>query len=64
MKWISIALAILTVTLVASQLLCGFWLASKGVTAEGVAFHGKLGIGLSAAAVATSIIAILLAAKL
>jgi hypothetical protein len=64
MKPISIILAILTITLVASQLLCGFWLASKGATADGIAFHGKLGVGLSAAAVATSIMAIVLASNI
>jgi hypothetical protein len=64
MKPISIILALLTIILVASQLLCGFWLASKGATAEGIAFHGKLGIGLSAVAVATSVMAILVASRI
>ncbi len=61
MKLITIILAGLTITLVASHLLCGFWLASKGATAEGIAFHGKLGVGMSVAAMAVSVMAILVA---
>ena len=63
MKPISIVSASLTITPVASQLLCGIWLASKGTTAEGIACPGKPGFGLSAAAVATSFMAIVLANK-
>ncbi|MGZ6315903.1 MAG: hypothetical protein ACXWNQ_01460 [Anaerolineales bacterium] len=61
MKLITIILAGLTITLVASQLLCGFWLASRCATTEGSAFHGKLGVGMSVAAMAVSVMAILVA---
>jgi hypothetical protein len=60
MKPLSIILAIATITLVASQLLCGFWLASKGATPEGKTFHRKLGLGASAAALSTAVMTIVL----
>ena len=61
MRPISIIFAIVTITLIASQLLWGLWLASKGAPAEGKAFHRKLGIGASTAALLTAGMTIVLA---
>lgn len=63
MKSISIILAVITITLIASQLLCGYWMASKGVTPEGATFHRKLGTGASAAALITAAKTIILASR-
>jgi len=45
MKGISIALTVVTVMLAFSQLICGLWLQSHGVTPESASFHASLGIG-------------------
>jgi Mg2+ and Co2+ transporter CorA len=45
MKGISIALTVVTVILALSQLICGLWLQSHGVTPESASFHASLGIG-------------------
>ncbi len=45
MKGISIALTVVTVMLALSQLICGLWLQSHGVTPESASFHASLGIG-------------------
>lgn len=45
MKGISIALTVITVMLALSQLICGLWLQSHGVTPESAGFHASLGIG-------------------
>jgi hypothetical protein len=60
MKPVSIIFAIITIVLIASQLLCGFWLAAKGPTAEGAAFHRNLGVSASTAAVITAVMTIIL----
>jgi len=59
MNPITIFLACATILLLASQLLCGFWLAAKGATPEGVAFHGKLGVSAAAASLATAVLALI-----
>ena len=60
MKFISITLAIGTISLIASQSLCGFWLASKRATPKGVASLRKRGISAAAAALVTSVMTILI----
>lgn len=60
MKLISIIFAVITIVLVASQLLCGLWLAAKGTTPDGVLFHRNLGIGASSAAIITAVITLFL----
>ena len=60
MKPISLIFAVTAIVLIASQLLCGLWLASKGATTEGTAFHRKLGIGASVAALLTAIMTVVL----
>jgi hypothetical protein len=54
MKPVSIIFAVITIVLIASQLLCGFWLAAKGATAEAAAFHRNLGVSASTAALITA----------
>ncbi len=61
MKVIAIIFAIAAIVLVSSQLLCGLWLAAKGATTEGRAFHRKLGIGASVVTLLTAISAIVVA---
>lgn len=46
MKIISLSVGILTILLLLSTLICGFWIKSKGLTndASSLAFHAKIGI--------------------
>ena len=50
---LAISLAGVTLLLLASQMLCGFWLASHAVTPDGVVFHRNLGIGTGVFTVAS-----------
>jgi hypothetical protein len=60
MKSFALIFAVMAIFLIASQLLCGLWLASKGATTEGTAFHRKLGVGATTAALLTAIMTVVL----
>jgi hypothetical protein len=56
-------MSILTITLLASLLICGLWMGANGTDAEGIGFHRTLGIVSVVFGLATSVLAMVMAGK-
>jgi hypothetical protein len=56
-------MSVLTITLLASLLICGLWMGANGTDAEGIGFHRTLGIASVMFGLATSVLAIKAAGK-
>lgn len=61
MKLISIVLTVLTVLMLGSTLICGFWLRAKGADPEGIRFHVSIALA-SVALTAGSLVALIISA--
>jgi hypothetical protein len=64
MKSIYVIVAVITILLVLSNLMCGFWIKSHGpVDASSISFHMNLGVATSIFALVTSVLLIVLLKK-
>ncbi len=63
MRGLTKTMAILTITLLISLLICGMWIGANGTDAEGIAFHKTLGIASAVCGIVTSVLAIKAAGK-
>ncbi len=63
MRGLTKTMAVLTIILLLSLLICGMWIGANGTDAEGIAFHRTLGITAAICGLVTSVLAIRAAGK-
>lgn len=63
MKIVSILLSSVSILMVLSTLICGFWIRANGAPAESVDFHMKLGAATGVLVLISLVVMIVLALK-